>query len=148
MIIYTDGSANNKLPKDKRVGGYSAIIIKDDQVSKIESSADLGLNSYEAELMGFILALVYIRNNKLKKVKIITDCKVIVDAFNKGWLEKWKDEYWYDVKSKELWQIIDELYHSGIEIKWIKGHTGIKFNELADQEAKKARLIEEKRLKL
>ena len=145
-IIYVDGSANNKLPYTKRVGGYAAVITKDDQVSKIKSSADLGLNSYQAELMGFILALIHIKNEKIKKVKIITDCKVIVDAFKKGWLDKWEDEQWYDVKSKEYWKIIKDIHKPTIKLEWCKGHTGVKFNELADKEAKKARLKEEQRL--
>ncbi|GIS75011.1 MAG: hypothetical protein CM1200mP12_07300 [Gammaproteobacteria bacterium] len=59
------------------------------------------------------------------------------------WIKNWKTRNWKTaskkpVLNKELWKRLDNLtnLHS-VEWKWVKGHSGHRENEIADQLANK-----------
>jgi len=141
QVIYTDGSANNKILKEKRIAGYSAIFISKKRKNWLEfSGADLGMNSYEAELMAVILACYKALELGYKNLKIISDNKSITDAYNKGWIVNWRFECFSGRDKK--WILLEEIIQSGnltLEWEWVKGHSGVEANELADKIANKAR---------
>ncbi len=61
------------------------------------------------------------------------------------WIHEWKKHGWLTrekqpVKNKDLWHLLDaEMQRHKITWKWIKGHTGNRWNELADQLASSSR---------
>ncbi len=60
------------------------------------------------------------------------------------WIISWKAKGWktsarQPVKNQDLWQAIDEIAQQhNIEWHWVKGHTGHRENEIADQLANQA----------
>lgn len=60
------------------------------------------------------------------------------------WIISWKAKGWktsarQPVKNQDLWQAIDEIAQQhNIEWRWVKGHTGHRENEIADQLANQA----------
>lgn len=60
------------------------------------------------------------------------------------WIISWKAKGWktsarQPVKNQDLWQAIDEVAQQhNIEWRWVKGHTGHRENEIADQLANQA----------
>lgn len=75
------------------------------------------------------------------EVHIITDSKYVMDAFSKGWIEKWEDNGWKTaakepVKNQELWQdLVAEVERHQVTWEWVKGHNGHRDNERVDAEA-------------
>lgn len=78
-------------------------------------------------------------------------CRVILTTdsqyLRKGiteWIISWKAKGWktsarQPVKNQDLWQAIDEIAQQhNIEWHWVKGHTGHRENEIADQLANQA----------
>jgi ribonuclease HI len=78
-------------------------------------------------------------------------CRVILTTdsqyLRKGiteWIISWKAKGWktsarQPVKNQDLWQAIDEVAQQhNIEWHWVKGHTGHRENEIADQLANQA----------
>lgn len=78
-------------------------------------------------------------------------CRVILTTdsqyLRKGiteWISSWKAKDWktsarQPVKNQDLWQAIDEVAQQHtIEWHWVKGHTGHRENEIADQLANQA----------
>ena len=75
-------------------------------------------------------------------VVITTDSKYVIQGITE-WIHNWKERSWKTaskkpVLNKELWKELDRLtnLHS-VKWKWIKGHSGHRENEIADQLANK-----------
>lgn len=149
LRVYTDGSCRG----NPGAGGYAAIIF--DLDGKFETKirgGEIETTNNKMELVAVVKALQYIeslrinRNKKYRDIKIFSDSAYVVNAIKLNWLEGWRKNNWktkkgVDVKSKELWielirliEILEKDYR--IEFIKIKGHTGNKYNELADEMAK------------
>jgi len=78
------------------------------------------------------------------QVKLYSDSQYLVDAINKGWLVKWRNNNWKksnkdEVKNIDLWQDLWELCgRNEITFIWVKGHAGIVGNERCDTLAMEA----------
>jgi ribonuclease HI len=84
------------------------------------------------------------REPLLTKIKVITDSKYVVDGM-KSWVQGWKSRGWKKADGKapenlELWQGLDQIRNSFMEIEWawVKGHGGHPQNEYCDQKANEA----------
>ena len=75
-------------------------------------------------------------------VELYTDSKYLMDGIT-SWLDGWKARGWKTsakkpVKNDDLWRQLDaENQRHNIEWKWVKGHSGHRENEIADQLANK-----------
>jgi len=76
--------------------------------------------------------------NGSRNVILHTDSKYVMDGIN-SWMENWKKRGWKTsnkkpVKNQDLWQALDEAVgRHEIKWKWVKGHTGVPGNEVADE---------------
>lgn len=84
------------------------------------------------------------RDSLLTKVKVMTDSKYVVDGM-KSWVNGWKARGWKKADNKtpenlELWQELDHIKDSFMNIEWIwvKGHGGHPQNEYCDKKANEA----------
>lgn len=84
------------------------------------------------------------REPLLSKIKVITDSKYVVDGM-KSWVQGWKSRGWKKADNKapenlELWQGLDAIRNSFMEIEWVwvKGHGGHPQNEYCDKKANEA----------
>ncbi|CAA0121740.1 Ribonuclease HI [BD1-7 clade bacterium] len=70
-------------------------------------------------------------------VKITTDSKYVRDGIEK-WVANWKRNNWRTaakkpVKNRELWEALDaEIQRHQVVWQWVKGHSGHRENEIAD----------------
>lgn len=84
------------------------------------------------------------------RVILTTDSQYVRKGITE-WLQGWKAKGWKTaskqaVKNQDLWQALELATHSHqVEWHWVKGHSGHRENEMADQLANKA--IEELTLK-
>lgn len=141
MTLYTDGAFSPSI----RVGAYS--VIRDvGQIGFTVASGKLGKEtsptSNIAELMGVIAALKYaIRHGEGSEVTILSDSQYVVNTYNK-WMMSWKNLGWRrkkgSVKNLELIKTMYKLRKKApnVTVKWVKGHAGNRFNEIADKTAK------------
>jgi ribonuclease HI len=137
--IYTDGAGNNS-----KIGW--AWILTENGEAKISSQgfAKQGTNNI-AELSAVISAVYYVKKKlKKRKVTLISDSQYIVNAINDNWLEGWKRNEWRRSTGKlanaNLWKILDKaLEGTNIEFKWVRGHNGNTWNEVADKLAVEAK---------
>ena len=72
-------------------------------------------------------------------VKVRSDSKYVVDAFNLGWISNWQRNGWRNSKkqpvpNRELWEkLLREIENHAMEYVWVKGHAGDPMNELCDR---------------
>jgi ribonuclease HI len=139
--IYTDGgnSAKNK------VGGCAAVVCNGKLIlAELSKGYDHDVTNNQMELAAVLMGLEYILNhpNLNKDVTIISDSEYVINGASK-WLNVWKRKNWKtttgNVKNRVLWEAIDSLKESlNITWKWVKGHSNIALNNLADELAVKA----------
>ena len=88
------------------------------------------------ELSGAILALRTLKNGCA--VEIHTDSKYVMDAFQAGWILRWKANGWRTTARKavqniDLWKTLDaELARHEARFHWVKGHGGHPENTRCD----------------
>jgi ribonuclease HI len=72
------------------------------------------------------------------RVTLTTDSVYVKNGIT-SWLEGWKQKQWKTaarkpVKNVDLWQQLDEQnQRHQVEWRWVKGHSGHRENDIADQ---------------
>ena len=118
-------------------GGWGGLIIFDDN-SEIEiGGSEQNTTNNRMELIAAIKTLEKLRTFKLKEnFKLRTDSKYVIDGYT-TWVLNWKRNGWKTssgkpVQNLDLWQKIDDLRIKGLEMEFVKGHSGDKNNERVD----------------
>ncbi|MBM3590417.1 MAG: ribonuclease HI [Alphaproteobacteria bacterium] len=136
IIIYTDGACSGN-PGD---GGWGAILMFKEHQKQISGSQKDTTNN-QMEITAVIESLKIIK--KSSEIIIYTDSKYVMEGITK-WINGWKNNGWKTadkkpVKNCELWQKLDnEVNKHNIEWRWVKGHSGNKYNDIADNLAREA----------
>ena len=133
--IFTDGACRGNPGK----GGWG-VMIRSNGLEESLYGGNISTTNNIMELTAAIKALEYIPDNS--NVVLTTDSKYVMQGITE-WIKNWKIRDWKTaskkpVLNKELWKRLDSLtnLHS-IEWKWVKGHSGHRENEIADQLANK-----------
>ena len=133
--IFTDGACKGNPGK----GGWG-VMIRSNGLEESLYGGDISTTNNIMELTAAIKALEHIPENS--NVVLTTDSKYVMQGITK-WIKNWKIRNWKTaskkpVLNKELWKRLDNLtnLHS-VEWKWVKGHSGHRENEIADQLANK-----------
>ena len=135
--IYTDGACSG----NPGPGGYGTILRFKDKVGVYhEKELTAGYKTTtnnRMELLAVIVGLEALK--KPCKVKITSDSKYFIDAFEKKWIDNWQKNNWRTadkkpVKNVELWQrLLVAMKPHEFELVWVKGHNGHEFNERCDE---------------
>lgn len=131
VIIYTDGACKG----NPGPGGWGAWITFEEHEKRLCGGENDTTNN-RMELSGAIEGLKAL--TEACKVTLYTDSSYVQKGITQ-WLAGWKKKGWktaskQPVKNKDLWQALDdECQRHEIEWKWVKGHAGIKGNEIADE---------------
>lgn len=132
--IYTDGACAGNPGK----GAAAFVIIENDVVIYEYAVAYRLTTNNRMEMLAILLALRNIELNNYQKVKIYSDSNLVVSAFNSNWLENWKRNNWVKsdkkpVLNKDIW---NDIYPLNQKLKptyiWVKGHSGVFYNERCD----------------
>lgn len=133
--IYTDGSCLN----NPGTGGWAGIL-KYGDIEKCITGAEKNTTNNRMELMAVIKSLECLKERC--EVNLYSDSAYVINAFEKGWLEKWESDGWKtfnkkEVQNKELWQALRDLtlIHKVNFIK-VKGHSDNVFNNRCDEMAR------------
>lgn len=136
ITIYTDGACSGNPGK----GGWGAVLLYKDHKKEI-SGMNKDTTNNRMELTAVIESLKNVK--KSIPLKIYTDSKYVMDGITK-WIKSWKKNGWRTadkrpVKNCDLWQALDfECQKHQISWYWVKGHSGDKYNEIADELARQA----------
>ena len=94
ITIYTDGACSG----NPGPGGYGIVMIFNGHRKELSGGFRNTTNN-RMELMGVIVGLESLKEKC--RVLIVSDSKYVVDAIEKGWVEKWRANNWMRTKSEE-----------------------------------------------
>ncbi|RDU22953.1 ribonuclease HI [Anaerosacchariphilus polymeriproducens] len=135
--IYTDGAARGN---PDGPGGYGTILTFLDAKGQLHTRELSGgykkTTNNRMELMAVIVGLEAL--TKPCQVKLYSDSKYVVDAFNQKWIDSWVKKGWKrgrnePVKNIDLWKrLLKAKEPHDVTFIWVKGHAGHEYNERCD----------------
>lgn len=137
VTIYTDGACSG----NPGPGGWAAILEWKGEEKHI-TGAEPDTTNNRMEMRAVVEALKAL--NRPCKVKICSDSALIINAFNRGWIDKWQERNWKKsnkkpVENQDLWkEILDAMDDHDIEWIKVKGHADDETNIRVDQLAVEA----------
>lgn len=139
-VFYTDGSCSENGSATCK-GAWAVVATVHPELSSsgvLENSSN-----QKAELEAAIRACSIAKRSGLTHIMIVSDSKYVVGAISK-WIETWTANGWLSSKKKPV-ENLEALQRLAAELEGlqatavhVKGHSGNKFNELADKMAKDA----------
>jgi ribonuclease HI len=129
--IFTDGACRG----NPGPGGWGALLRYGDNEKKIYGGDRLTTNN-RMELTAAIEALASLKETS--RVILTTDSQYVRQGIT-SWMDNWKRRGWKTankkpVKNVDLWQRLEkEASSHEVEWMWVKGHSGHRENEMADQ---------------
>ena len=129
--IWTDGACSG----NPGPGGWGAVLRYGDSEKEL-SGAEAATTNNRMELMAAIEGLRALTREC--DVCLTTDSVYVKNGIEQ-WLANWKRNGWKTaskapVKNVDLWQRLDEqVQRHRVTWKWIKGHSGHRENDIADE---------------
>lgn len=137
VTIHTDGSClGNPGP-----GGWAAILHYGKYEREMVGAEPMTTNN-RMEMLAAVAGLEALREPC--EVDLHSDSSYLINAFRKGWVEKWQRNGWRTagkdpVKNVDLWQKLVALNDTHrIEFHYVAGHSGHPLNERCDELAREA----------
>ena len=129
--IFTDGACRG----NPGPGGWGALL----RFNGVERELWGGEAQTTNNRMELLAAIEGLKALKERCSVVLTTDSVYVRSGITEWLANWKKRGWKTaarkpVKNADLWQLLDEQnQRHEVEWKWVKGHSGHRENEIADQ---------------
>ena len=130
--IFTDGACSG----NPGPGGYGAVLVSGTHRKELARGFRKTTNN-RMELLAVIDGLKSLKSRR--RGEIWSDSKYVVEAIEKGWARKWRDNGWRKADKKpalnpDLWQeLLALLDMHQVKFLWLRGHDGHPENERADQ---------------
>ncbi len=132
--LFTDGAAKG----NPGPGGYGAILRSGTHEKELSGGFYHTTNN-RMELMAVIVGIEALKSGC--SVRVVSDSKYVVDAFNARWIDGWKRRGWAKVKNPDLWKrLLKAMEPHQVRFEWIKGHNEHPENERCDRLAVAASL--------
>lgn len=129
ITMYTDGSSRGNPGR----GGYGVVLMSGSLKKELSQGYRHTTNN-RMELMAVIAGLRALKKEGLP-VTIYSDSQYVVNAVEKGWLNKWlHTNFKGGKKNADLWKAYHQLAQKHkIRFKWVKGHAENPFNNRCDE---------------
>ncbi len=127
LEIYTDGSEKSGQ------GAWAYVIV---WKSRIIAEASRGVKKTDSLSMEIQAAIEALKSlSHCRRVRLCSDNRILIDKMTKGSLDQTPESH------RELFRTLLSLAETHfIEWKWVKSHSGHKYNELCDTLCAQARL--------
>ena len=131
VMLFTDGACSG----NPGPGGWGAILRFGEHEKEL-SGGEAQTTNNRMELTAVIKGLSALKEPCL--VELYSDSKYIIDAIEKGWAVKWKNNGWVKPDKKpalnpDLWQwLLTLASEHELRCHWVKGHAENEYNNRCD----------------
>lgn len=129
-MIYSDGACKGNPGK----GGWGFVFVKDGIIISQGSGGEALTTNNRMEMTGAIQGLRAVEGDTC----VVTDSKYLYMGMTE-WVKRWKVRGWKtstgkDVLNRDLWETLESVCTGrNVEWKWVRGHNGDLYNEMADK---------------
>ena len=126
-IVYTDGACRG----NPGPGGWAWVVPDGPNANGFEPDT----TNQRMEL----LAVLEATRSLGGALHIVSDSTYVVNCFRDGWWKGWLSRGWVNsakkpVANRDLWEpLVDVFQDRELSFEWVKGHSGDRWNEEADQ---------------
>ena len=141
--LYTDGSGTPGGP-----AGWAFVLTSEDEKQELiqSSGAIRAGTSNIAEMLGVIRGLEHcLTEYPDARILVHSDSAYVINAWKDDWFSGWEKRNWKNsrgrpVANKEYW-VAMRAAADKLNVEWVhvRGHTGLRYNELCDRLAGEAR---------
>jgi ribonuclease HI len=131
LLVYTDGSClGNPGP-----GGWAWVV----PGGQYASGAEPRTTNQRMEITAVLEALRALRPSG-RAIEVASDSTYVVNCFRNGWWKGWYRRDWRNAQGKpvanrDLWEPLFALALEAepeVRFRWVKGHSGDRWNEVVD----------------
>ena len=149
MICYVDGSCRAN-GQDNSIGGFGVVVLDDtgNLLTCYQKCGAEGSTNNREEMKAILYTLITY-GNQYETPIVYSDSSYAVNTFT-NWMYDWAAHGWIksDKKEPENMDLVVSYYDLriagyAIDLRYIKGHAGHKWNEVADKLATEAITVEE-----
>lgn len=144
--IYCDGSTKGN-GKENSVGAWAWLVHEGGNIFKKECQAETNTTNQRMELTAAAEALDYVITEVAvpsDKVLVYTDSAYLHNCYSQKWYKNWEINGWKNSKkqpvaNQDLWERLIKYFEMPeVEFIKVKGHAGVKYNEIVDDLAQTA----------
>lgn len=135
ILIYTDGSC---IKNPGGAGTYAFVVVENNVLLHQKWGYEKVTTNNKMEMTAVLAALSFVHSDlPLLEATIITDSQYVFRGIT-GWMYGWRNKMWKrdgeDIPNRDLWEQLYKLANSlkRVDYKWVRGHDGNKWNEVAD----------------
>ncbi|MCL1905942.1 MAG: ribonuclease HI [Clostridiales bacterium] len=137
VIIYTDGACS----RNPGPGGWGCVLVYGAHKKEL-TGTEAQTTNQRMELWAAIAALEALKEPCA--AELFSDSAYLINAFNQGWISKWRQNGWINskkqpVENQDLWlRLLKAAQSHDITWRKVKGHAGNELNERCDALARAA----------
>jgi ribonuclease HI len=132
VIVYTDGACRG----NPGPGGWAWAV----PGGRFASGADPHTTNQRMEITAALEALRAL-TPEAHAIEVVSDSTYVVKCFTDGWWRGWLRRDWKNAQNKpvanrDLWEPLIELAlssDSNVGFRWVKGHSGDRWNDRVDE---------------
>jgi ribonuclease HI len=133
ITVYTDGACRG----NPGPGGWAWAV----PGGPFASGADPATTNQRMEIMAALQALRTLTADGASDVDLVSDSTYVVKCFTDRWWQGWQRRNWMNsqrkpVANRDLWEPLIELAVSSasqVSFRWVKGHSGDRWNDRVDE---------------
>src|SRR6202451_782293 len=138
VTVYTDGACRGNPGR----GGW-AWAVPDGPYA---SGADPATTNQRMEITAALEALRHWTTQPVSEVEVVSDSTYVVNCFRDRWWQGWERRNWLNtqrkpVANRDLWEPLIKLAlapEPRVTWRWVKGHSGDRWNDRVDELATEA----------
>lgn len=135
--IYTDGGCMHN-GSQNNVGSWAYVVVENNKYIYGSSYRVYNITNNKMELTAIIKALEYAVDRNIKEVTIVSDSQYCINGctiWKSKWIEnKMNKKQNVPVLNSNLWLQIYALQNKvETKFRWVKGHSGYRWNEYVDK---------------
>ena len=133
--VWTDGSSH-KNGKPDCIAGWSAVFMMGKKTYIRYGHLEAPSSNNRGEIFGVLYTLSSFQARKNWELEFHSDSQYVVKSINE-WRRKWKLHNYVGIKNEDLFVPLFNMWdeRGNAEISWVRGHIGVRGNELADEYA-------------
>jgi ribonuclease HI len=133
ITVYTDGACRGNPGR----GGWAWAV----PGGRFASGAEPATTNQRMEITAALEALRVLTADGASDVDVVSDSTYVVNCFKDRWWQGWQRRNWKNsqnkpVANRDLWEPLIELAvssESNVTWRWVKGHSGDRWNDRVDE---------------